>query len=145
MVRLERITEDNYKECLNLKVRADQESFVSSNAHSLAKAYVYYHIVTPFAVYEDDIMVGFMLIRFNERFCNYFIWQFMIDERYQGRGYGKEAMILAINWMKTDERCKEIVLTYKEGNECAEKLYTQLGFVRLNDIEDGEIDMVLRY
>ena len=143
IVRLEKITEDNYRECLGLKVGEEQTSFVSSNMKSLASAYVYYNRVTPFAIYNDELMVGFMLLRFNEKYNNYFIWQLMIDERYQSKGYGKQALKLAIEWMKKDERCCEIVTTYIEGNEKAKKLYTQLGFQRMNEIEDGEIDMVL--
>jgi len=143
MVRLEKITEDNYRECLDLKVVEDQTSFVSSNMKSLAKAYVYYNRVTSFAIYDDELMVGFMLLRFNEEYNNYFIWQLMIDERHQSKGYGKQAMLLAIEWMKKDERCHEIVTTYIEGNDQAKKLYIQLGFQRMNEIEDGEIDVVL--
>jgi diamine N-acetyltransferase len=142
MVRLEKITEDNYRECLDLKVAEHQTSFVSSNMKSLAKAYVYYNRVASFAIYDDELMVGFMLLRFNEEYNNYFIWQLMIDERHQSKGYGKQAMLLAIEWMKKDERCHEIVTTYIEGNDQAKKLYTQLGFQRMNEIEDGEIDMV---
>jgi diamine N-acetyltransferase len=143
MVRLEKITEGNYEECLGLKVAENQTSFVSSNMKSLATAYVYYNRVTPFAIYDDELMVGFMLLRFNEEYNNYFIWQLMIDERHQSKGYGKQAMVLAIEWMKKDERCHEIVTTYIEGNDQAKKLYTQLGFQQMNEIEEVEIDMVL--
>lgn len=145
MVTLEKITEDNYRDCLDLKVAENQTSFVASNILSLAKAYVFYEIVSPLAIYNDDIMVGFMLLRFNKEYSNYFIWQLMIDERYQSKGYGKQAMNLAIEWMKKDNRCHEIVTTYKVGNEHAKKLYTQLGFQQMGEEEAGEIDMVLHF
>jgi diamine N-acetyltransferase len=143
MIRLEKITEDNYRECLNLKVAEGQTNFVSSNTLSLAKAYVFYDRTTPFAIYSDDTMVGFIMVRFNPDYSNYFVWQLMIDERYQTKGYGKQAMKLAIEWMKKDERCKEIVTTYKKGNEVARKLYSQLGFEPFGEMEEGEADMVL--
>ncbi len=119
MVRLEKITEDNYRACFALKVAENQTNFVSSNILSLAKAYVFYDIVLPFAIYND--------------------------KKYQSKGYGKQAMKLAIEWMKKDDRCQEIVTTYKIGNEHAKKLYTQLGFHQMGEVEDGEIDMVLRF
>lgn len=31
----------------------------------------------------------------------YYIWRFMIDKKYQKRGYGKEALKLAINFIRT--------------------------------------------
>lgn len=145
MVTLEKITEDNYRACLDLKVAESQTSFVASNILSLAKAYVFYGIVWPLAIYNDDIMVGFMLLRFNEEYSNYFIWQLMIDEKYQSKGYGKQGMKLAIEWMKKDHRCHEIVTTYKVGNDHAKKLYTQLGFQQMGEEEAGEIDMLLRF
>lgn len=145
MILLEKITKENYRACLNLKVSEDQKYFVSSTTDSLAKAYVFYDIVTPFAIYNDDEMVGFMMLRLNEEFNNYFIWQFMIDEKHQGKGYGTQAMNTAIEWMKKDQRCHEIVLTYMEGNEQAKKLYTGLGFEQMSETLDGEIDMVLHF
>jgi len=143
MIRLERISEVNYKECLALSVSKEQEDFISTNAYSLAKAYVYYNTVTPFAVYADDTMIGFMLLRYHEARSWYIIWQFMIDHRYQRRGYGRQAILLAIDWMKKDKNCKQIALAYAEGNIGAEKLYTGLGFKQFGEIVDGEIDMVL--
>jgi diamine N-acetyltransferase len=146
VLRLEKITENNYGDCLNLKVGEDQIDFVSSNTLSLAKAYVFYDRVTPFAIYNDELMVGFIMLRFNEEYSSYFIWQFMIDERYQGKGYGSQAMKLAIELMKRDERCREIVTTYKAENEVARKLYTQLGFQSKGEIEEyNEVDMVLHF
>ena len=145
MVKLKKITDDNYRECLKLKVSEAQSKLVSSTTLSLAKAYVFHDIVTPFAIYKDDLMVGFIMMRFNEEYNNYFIWQFMIDERYQCKGYGKQALKLAIEWMKKDKRCHEIVTTYIEGNENVKKLYTQFGFEQMGEAHDGEVDMVLHF
>lgn len=145
MIRLEKITEDNYGDCLKLKVAENQSHFVSSNLHSLAKAYVFYDTVTPFAIYNDELMIGFILLRFNEEYKNYFIWQFMIDEKYQSKGYGKEALKLSVEWMKNQGRCREIVTTYIEGNERVMRIYVQLGFKQIGDAQDGEVDMILYF
>lgn len=145
MVRLAKITKDNYRDCMKLKVSESQSDFVSSNIHSLTKAYVFYDIVTPFAIYNDDIMVGFILLRFNEEYNNYFIWQFMIEEKYQSKGYGKQALKLSIEWMKNQGRCREIVTAYIGGNERIKNMYAQLRFRQMGDAQDGEVDMVLNY
>lgn len=143
MISLERITEDNYRECLNLKVADNQTDFVMSTLKSLALAYVYRDIVTPFVIYNDDIMVGFIMMRFYDDDKYYFLWEFMIDEKYQCKGYGEQALIQAIEWMKKDKRCKKIITTYIEGNERARKLYSKLGFKQMGEMEDGEVNMVL--
>ncbi len=143
MIKIERVTRENFDECIGLKVTKEQEDYVSSNTLSLAKAYAYYDCTAPFAVYNDDEMVGFILLRLSIERGWYIIWQFMIDERYQGKGYGKQAMRLAIDYMKQDERCKAIALAYKEGNEAARRLYESLGFKQMGEMEDGEVDMIL--
>ena len=143
VARLKRITPDNYRECLDLKVAEDQKKFISPNVLSLAKAYLYYDSVTPFAIYDESLMVGFIMLRFNKEYNNYFIWQFMIDERYQSKGVGSKALGLAIDWMKKDIRCSEIVTTYIVGNEKVRKLYIKHGLQQIGEIEDGEINMAL--
>jgi diamine N-acetyltransferase len=143
MVSLEKVTADNFRQCLQLKVSDGQSHFVSSNMLSLAKAYVFNDIVTPFAIYNDETMVGFIMLRFNEKYSNYFIWEFMIDESYQSKGFGKQALKSAIEWIKKDKRCYDIVTTYIEGNENARKLYSSFGFQQIGGPEEGEIDMIL--
>lgn len=126
MIKLEKINKKNYEECLKLKVADNQIQFVLSNTHSLAKAYVYYHVVTPFAIYNDEIMVGFIMLRKVDD--GYFIDQFMIDERYQMKGYGKKAMKEVIEQMKKDKTYHKVYLIYKYENSAAANLYSQLGF-----------------
>ncbi|XMB85253.1 GNAT family N-acetyltransferase [Mycoplasmatota bacterium WC44] len=145
MIRLVKVNESNYKDCLKLKVFDNQTKFVSNVAVSLANAYVYYEIVKPYAIYDNDQMIGFILLRYNEEYRNYFIWQFLIDEKHQSKGYGTQALNVAIDLMKSDSRCSEIVTTYKLGNERIKKIYEKLGFIQLGEIQDDEVDMVLRF
>lgn len=61
MVELKEITKDNLEDVLKLKVAENQEEFVSSNVHSLAQAWVYRNTAFPFAIYADNIIVGFIM------------------------------------------------------------------------------------
>ena len=83
MVELREITKSNYEECLNLSVADSQKTFVSSVCFSLAQAWVYYDTAFPFAIYADDIMVGFIMLGYYEIKNQYTLWKFMIDEKYQ--------------------------------------------------------------
>ena len=91
MIRLEKINEDNFIEAFNLKLSKNQESFVSHPIRSLAQAYVYYNQCTPFGIFEDNVMVGYVMIIYDYDSDEYNIWHMMIDERYQHKGYGKKA------------------------------------------------------
>lgn len=144
MMTFQNITEENYKECLNLKVGKSQTDFVGSNATSLAKAYVFKELVTPLAIYEEDIMIGFLLLRHTQNPENCFLWEFMIDEQHQSKGYGKQALHLLIEWVKANTASHSLTTTYKWGNVWAEQLYKKAGFEFLDSSEAyQEEDLIL--
>jgi len=143
MVELRKIDKDNYNECLNLEVSDEQKNFVASNIYSLAQAWVFYDTAYPFAIYADDIMVGFVMMGYYTEKNLYNIWRFMIDARYQQRGYGKAALQLSIEYLCEKFNVSEIFLSFEPTNIVAEKLYSSLGFKRTGEVEGGEIVMRL--
>ena len=108
MIKLEEITADNVEDVLKLKVSKNQENFVSTPAYSLAQAYVYRNNAYPFAIYADDTLVGFIMFGFYESRNQYTLWKFLIDEKYQNKGYGKMALLLDIENMKKQHVIKEM-------------------------------------
>ena len=112
MLKLEKVTAKNVWDILELKVAEDQESFVASNEESIIEAYVTLAEngkVFLFGIYDDDAPVGFLMIGFGGGWegapsvaeGNYNFWRLMIDERHQGKGYGKQAVQLALEFIKT--------------------------------------------
>ena len=169
-MHLEKITYDNLEAVLDLRVRKEQKDFVASNKISLIEAYLSLadeEPVFPFAICNNDTVVGFLMINYgddwaqedNETWMNcdfykehedrfyYYIWRFMIDKKYQGRGYGKEAMKLALDFIRTFP-CGEaefIVLSYEPENIAAKELYRSFGFIEVPESyqEGDEIYAVL--
>jgi diamine N-acetyltransferase len=150
MIELRKITFDNYDECVNLEPFENQKNFVASNICSLAQAYVALTnnecIPMPYGIYENDTMVGFIMLSFNEpdednKENTYWIWRFMIDKRNQRKGYGKAAMVKALELVKTfpHGKASEVFLSYEPENEVAKALYTSLGFIETGKIEEGEL------
>lgn len=142
-VHLEKITKANASQIINLKVNKEQKEFVASNALSLAHAYVALsnnQAVFPFAIYLGKKPIGFIMVGFDAYFLGdedpeilkkqYFIWRFMIDKRYQGKGYGKQAFQLAVDFVRTFPAGKAELcwVSYEPTNEIAKKLYTSCGF-----------------
>lgn len=142
-VHLEKITWDNYDRIIHLQVTKEQRNFVARNARSLIHAYVALSqgeiIPYPFGIYLGKKPIGFVMIGYNgyeegdpEFMKNtYFIWRFMIDRRYQGKGYGRKAFGLALDFVKTfpsgpSDLCW---LSYEPENEAAKNLYASFGFV----------------
>lgn len=150
MLRFEEVTEQNVWDILALSVSSNQMSFVASNAVSLTEAYLTLSkggYVFPFGLYDETQLVGFIMLGYGKCWHgapeiaegNYNLWRLMIDERYQGNGYGKIAVKLVIDFVKTCPcgKANEIWLSYEPENDVARNLYAQCGFKETGK-KDGE-------
>lgn len=144
MIELKNITKDNLDDVLRLKVAKNQESFVSENSYSLAQAWVYKNTAYPFAIYADNIVVGFIMLGYYEEKGQYTLWKFMIDEKYQNRGYGKKALTLAIDYLIKKFHPKSIFTGVTFGNVTAKNLYQSLGFKETGVVDETCLEMELK-
>ena len=159
MIRLEKLNGKNVWDILKLTVSKDQKSFVASNKISIIEAYV---AITgnghafPFGIYNDKIPVGFLMIGFgtddfwedapNIAPGNYNLWRLMIDKAYQGKGYGKQALQLALDFIKTFPcgKADYCWLSYKPDNKIAAQLYHSFGFEKTKEMVNGELIAILK-
>ncbi|EJQ51277.1 GNAT family N-acetyltransferase [Bacillus hominis] len=143
-VQLKVVTRENWEDALKLQVRENQIKFVPAVAVSLAKVYIKPDgenvEYIPFAIYDGDLIVGFIMHAFvRETSDMYWINGFIIDQKQQGNGYGKAALQEIINLIKNRfKECKEIRLTVHKDNISAKKLYECYGFQPLGQEYDGE-------
>ncbi|MBR5917326.1 MAG: GNAT family N-acetyltransferase [Lachnospiraceae bacterium] len=144
MVYLKEVTKENIDEVLELSVREDQKSFVSTTAESLAQAYAYKETAFPFAVYNDETMVGFIMMGYYEVKNYYTLWKFLIDKKYQHMGYGREALMLGISFMRDKFNIKEIYTGVAPSNSVAKGLYQSVGFEDTGLIEFNMEEMCLK-
>jgi diamine N-acetyltransferase len=98
--------------------------------------------------YEESIPIGFALLRNFEK-NKFFLWDFLIDYRYHGRGKGKMFLQMLIDKLKNDYFADAITTTYIYGNETAKKLYEAAGFVQTGiiceaDIHEVNMELLLR-
>lgn len=145
MIHLELVTKENLDDVLGLGVREDQMGFVSPNAESLAQAYVYAKTAWPFAVYDDETMVGFIMMGYYEAKHYYTLWKYMIDQRYQNKGYGRKALELGLAFIKEKFHPEEIYTGVAPGNSVAKGLYESVGFVDTRLVEFGMEEMCKKY
>ena len=144
-ITLRRIDESNFIDAFRLELADSQEIFVSHPIRSLAQAYVYYHQCTPFGIYAGETMVGYVMVIYDRGTSEYNIWHLMIDRRYQGMGYGKQAVRLCIDYIRQEPfgPGNTVLLTCHEENTTAISLYRSLGFQETGNREDEEIEMKL--
>jgi len=147
MIVFKEITEDNYFEYIELKVSEKQRPFVAGPITSLAHAWLYYERARPFAIYNDEVMVGYLMLDIDydcgspNKTCA--VWRLMIDEKHQGKGYGKTALKLAIQYLKDNCSPNIIRVNLISGNEAAESMYKSFGFVESGEVYGKQFTMVL--
>ena len=137
MVTLREIDQENLDAVLALQVAPGQERYVSTTAVSLAQAQESRETAWPFAVYADETPVGFLMFGFYEKKHYYTLWKFLIDRKFQNKGYGRQALKLGIEWMKEKFSITELYTGCILGNETAKHLYLSLGFQETGVVEDG--------
>ena len=160
MVHLEELNKYNVWDVIELTVKKEQESFIAGNEWSLVHAYVGNKTegaVYPFGIFDDDKAVGFLMIAYDYgEVCNdpdapeisdksYFLWRLMIDGEEQGKGYGRKAVELALEFVKTFPHGKADYcwLCYDKNNEAARKLYLSMGFQEIGE-QDDDINAVIK-
>lgn len=120
------ITTENWRELATLSVTDDQKNFIDPNAYSLTHSI--YDGDTIKAIYDNDLMVGFIMYSIDETSKNAWIDSYMIDKPYQNRGYGKSALTKILDMFENDFDCLKIGISEHPENKIAKKLYESLGF-----------------
>ncbi len=143
MIALKKVDEDNFRKVVGIKLNEVQSKFVATNVYSIAQAWIYPEVARPFAIYNDEEVIGFMMIAWDEEEREASIWRFMIAEEHQNKGYGRKAMECALNIIKESNKFDYVSLDYVPGNDAGKHLYESLGFKETGEIEDGEIVMKL--
>jgi diamine N-acetyltransferase len=143
LVTLREINNDNFRECLKLKLKPEQEDFVASNMFSLAEAKAD-GVSIPLAIFADEKMVGFTMYAYDEKNRKGYIDRLMVVLRFQRREFGRAAMVEVIARLKANPGCKEIQTSFLHANTAADMLYASLGFVRNGQTTpDGDETVVI--
>ena len=144
MINFRKITEENFDAIIKMK-RPEGENFVASNAFSLAQAWLYRDDgdVFPFAIYDDDTVVGFMLLEEDMEDERLDLWRIMLPPENEGKGYGTAAVKLLIQYAKDSGRYKSIGLLCGPKNCNARHISDKLGFQPTGEICYGDVEMRL--
>ncbi len=131
MIRLVEIDERNYFRVRQLKVGEDQQRFLDSPLGILARGYVYRaQRARVLAAEKDGEIVGLMLVKdMDEEPACYDLQQFMIDGRFQGRGYGAAALGLLLELLRQEKKYDDAEVCVHRENAAALALFTGAGFV----------------
>lgn len=127
-INLIELNSDNWLETANLSVSEQQkENFPIPNIYWIGISRYEEH-TTLYAIMLDGNIVGLIGLGYDEDGVSGFINPLMIDEKYQGNHYAKDAMHIAIDILQDQYNVGEIHLGHRKTNTTAAKLYEQLGF-----------------
>ncbi|NFE49050.1 GNAT family N-acetyltransferase [Clostridium botulinum] len=143
-LHLEEVTIKNWRSIAALKVNENQQNFIESNAYSLAE-WKFVPDFHPKAIYDNNKLIGFAMYGYFEKETRLWLDKFMIDYKYQNKGYGKSSLELLISVMINEYKCNKIYLSTFKDNIGAIKLYEKFGFEFNGEFdENGELIMVLK-
>jgi diamine N-acetyltransferase len=138
-INLQPITKENWEDAIELRVQKEQEKFMASNLYSIAEVQ-FLENFQAMGIYVDGKMVGFTLFGIDPDDGNYWIYRLMIDQHFQGNGYGSQAVTTVINQIKQEnvDQIPCIMIGYNPENEAARKTYKKAGFIETEIAPWGE-------
>ncbi|KRE35287.1 GNAT family N-acetyltransferase [Paenibacillus sp. Soil522] len=143
MIRFQEINKDNWEECAALKLKQEQIGFIASNLYSIAQSQ-FLDGFSSLAIYKNQTMIGYTFFGIDSDDNNYWLYRHMIDEMYQGNGYGQIAVQMVIEEIRTrKDRTDVLVLGYNPENQQAKRLYSKAGFIEEGLAPWGE--MIAKY
>ena len=148
MLRLVEVDERNWLDVRGLSVASGQEGFLDSALGIIARGYIYRSCrARVMGIASDNTMVGVALVRdLDEEPACYDLQQFMIDHRFQGRGYGSQALQMILAELEAERRYDCVEVCVKREDAPALQVYKKLGFVDTGYIDENAPDCLnLRY
>ena len=136
-VTLRSINRDNWREVARLEVEESQREFVAELSYYLALC-SYGELWQPLAVYLDEQIIGFLMWAVDTDDGSCWLGGILIDKKYQRKGYGRQAIQMAIKMLLEGHGYQNFALSYSPDNP-AKHLYHELGFIETDEWEDDEV------
>ena len=138
MIRLIDVNEQNWLDIRKLSVSEPQKGFLDSAVGILARGYVYRHDrAKVIGIEEDDTVIGVALVRdLDDEPACYDLQQFMIDARFQGKGYGTAALRMLLSELERERKYDCVEVCVKKTDAAALRVYEKAGFVDTGYIDE---------
>jgi diamine N-acetyltransferase len=143
------VTDADRAAVLTLRRGPGQERYLGSMASHFEEA-VEDAVACPrmWSVHHGDLLVGFVMISDGspaERLAAddslvgpYYLWRLLIDERFQGRGYGAATIVAVVAYLRTRPGADLLWTSCKAGAGSPQPFYVRYGFVLTGDVKWGE-------
>ena len=145
-VTLQPVTQSTLRQVLELSVSPEQANYVAGNAVSLAQA-LFHPEAWYRAICLDDAPAGFVMLEDplllplppEKPEPSLWLWRFMIDRQFQGRGIGKRALGLVVDHARSRGAYSRLFTSYVPGPHGPEGFYRGFGFRDTGRVDGGEV------
>ncbi|UBU14126.1 GNAT family N-acetyltransferase [Nonomuraea gerenzanensis] len=147
-LRLAPITPANLDTALAVRVRPDQEPFVSPVVKSLAEAYVHPRTAWPRLIFDGNDAVGFLMafidIDWNGKGVDFRsgLWRLNVVPDAQGRGVGRFAVKSVADELRR-RGATRMYVTWHPSDDGPEGFYRKLGFELTGEVSGDQTVGVL--
>ena len=141
-LKLEKVTPDNWREAAyhttdpERKMPLD-EKWITNNAYSLLQC-VYDEEWDCRILMDGDQAVGFVFYGHWPDEEQYMLCRYMIDVKYQNKGYGKAFLPMVVELIRSQFGCSDVYTSVHDDNAHALHLYTSFGFERTEEMDADE-------
>lgn len=142
LVTLFDVNEQNFLKLRSLSVRDDQKGYLDSAVGILARGYAYRACrAKVLGIAAGGDAVGLALVRdLDEEPACYELQQFMIDARYQNKGYGTAALRLILAELAAERKYDCVEVCVKMADASALRVYEKVGFTDTGYIDEDVPD-----
>lgn len=139
MIQLVAITEDNWPEAAALRLNEEQQRFLDRPVGILARGYVYRERnARVLGLQHEGRLVGLALVKDkDEEPACYDLQQFMVDERFQNRGFGSDALKQILVLLAAEGRYGCVEVCVSRDDAPALRIYEKLGFVDTGYVDES--------
>ena len=131
------VTKDNWRAVAALSVSEQQSHFIESNAYSLAES-LFEKKGISVGLYDGDTLVGYAMYGWPSPVTeSAWLDRFMIDYKYQRKGYAKRFLPILVQTIQQQYCCKKVFLSLHPDNKPAQILYESFGFQLNGEMDDS--------
>lgn len=147
-LRLVPITSDNWRDAVFLTTDPERkcpldEEWIANNAFSLLQCR-YDPDWDCRLLMDGETAVGFVFFGLDRDTGYYLLCRYMIDVKYQNRGYGKAFLPMVVELIRSLSGRRDIYTSVHDDNAHALHLYTEFGFEPTEEMDAEERFYVLR-
>jgi RimJ/RimL family protein N-acetyltransferase len=142
MIKLVDVTEQNWLDVVSLSVREEQRKFLDTPLGIIARGYIYRSCnANVYAISNDEHIIGVALVKdMDEEPACYDLQQFMIDQHFQNKGYGTEALGLILSALSKERKYGQVEVCVNKNDAAALWMYKKVGFEDTGYIDESVPD-----